>query len=121
MESFQKLLALSMLLPQVPPVLQKRIIKIMIKDCDIGLSAEESKEFEEMYESYKELIITGGIIKILEHIIKKLQSGRIDEAIQIVSDLHVNLQMNIRCLAQKEGSQKIKEYLNKLEKNEKRN
>lgn len=105
-----------MILPQVPPMLQKRIVTIMIKECNLGFSAEEAKEFENMYDSHKEFVVTSIIKKILDHAMAKLQTGRIDEAVQIIGDLHASLETNIRCLSLEKNSNKIREYLEKLEK-----
>lgn len=51
---FERSLALSMLIPFLPPKIQKLLTDNVLRDCEIKLTGEDLKEYEEYYQRVEE-------------------------------------------------------------------
>lgn len=116
MDTFQKLLTYSMVLQSVPPILQKRIVSQMIKECELGMSAEEAKQLESMYNDQQEYVLNGQIITLLDILVKNLEDKKLEHVLKIIFDLRLSLVKNhFRILGPEKQVAEIKHYMENLE------
>jgi len=112
---FNKFMMLAMVLDNAPGVLKKRIIKKMIDECDIGMSAEEVSELEKMYDVNKQWISNGGFKMILEIMQDKFNERKFGEALIILNDIHSAINSGkIHIIVYDKDKNLIADYLKKI-------
>ena len=108
----------SVILQSVPPVLQKRIVQKMIKECDLGVSKEEFQELEKMYTPREKYYLNGPIINIMRILLEIITTGSDQKkAFKIVSDFIASLEQNQFKITTRNKDQvaEIKHYTEKLQ------
>lgn len=106
-----------MVLQSVPPVLQKRIVREMIKEVGFGLSGEEITQLESMYDDQQEFAMNNQIASLLDVIIKNLEEKKYDQVLKIILDLRLSLVMHhFRVLGPEKQVAEVKHYMENLEK-----